>query len=107
VKKVVLSYNSASPTLHPTSQPSVHRKPSSDSAPGLSGGGLIGVIVAAAVVFLLLILLVALHLYSAKKPASQIIPVQAAADNFFHGVSEENDSSPLPLDVVAGNEENL
>jgi hypothetical protein len=49
---------------------------------------LIGVIVAAAVIFLLLILLVALHLSSAKKPASHI-PVQVAADNFFHGVSRK------------------
>jgi hypothetical protein len=52
VKQVVLSYNSAPPSLFPTSQPSVHHKrSSSDSESGLSGGGLIGVIVAAAAVF--------------------------------------------------------
>jgi hypothetical protein len=36
VKKVVLSYNSASPTLHPTSQPSAHRKKSHDPSPAMS-----------------------------------------------------------------------
>jgi hypothetical protein len=58
VTKVVFSYNSMSPTSQPTSQPSVPKKSSSDSNPGLSQGGFIGVIVAAGVLFLVLLGLV-------------------------------------------------
>jgi hypothetical protein len=100
VKQVVLSYNSAPPSLFPTSQPSVHHKrSSSDSESGLSGGGLIGVIVAAAVVWLLIISFLGFYLYSTKKLASQIIPVQAAESNFIF--------PPADAVIEGPNEENL
>jgi hypothetical protein len=57
VTKVVFSYNSMSPTSHPTTQPSVHysKRSSASSNPGLSPGGFIGVLVAAGVLFLVLL----------------------------------------------------
>jgi hypothetical protein len=64
IKKVVLSYNSMSPTRHPTSSPTSpptshsSKKSSSDSKPGLSRGGVIGVTIAVGFVFLILLGLV-------------------------------------------------
>lgn len=82
ITKVVLAYNSASPTSHPTSQPSLpvsHKSSGSEDA--LSEGGLIGVIVAALVIFLLLVVFGVLHCLSTKKIAPRIIPVQNTGVN--------------------------
>jgi hypothetical protein len=101
IKKVSLAYSSPSPTLRPTSQPSLpHTDKKSSSDPhALSGGGLIGVIVAGGVILCLLAGL--LHFFTSPQTKEVVDVSVVKSGPGFELVLGEDEAVNLGVDPSA------